>query len=193
MLSGPCDPLWLIKPSCTTFTETKTVIVDLAGKPATGDFGWGFVTINVTRSNMLCLVGEQHGGLAYTLTLLPDEKMTICQSDRYHRTTSETKRYSVQTTFTQLASSLYQQRNANDTSKLIQVSNNQTQSSSASGGGGINLGVFSLSGGGASSSSSSSGSAADFATIVAARSPKEIERAKRREYNLKIMKGEDGE
>jgi thermitase len=150
------------------FTETRTSVQSLAAKPATSDLGRGFVTVNVTYSHKLCLVGKQHGGLAYTLTLLPGEKMTLYQSDRYRRTTSETERFSVQTTFAQFASALYQQQNSNDSSSLIQVLNNQSQSSSSSGGGGINLGIFSIGGGGGSSSSSSSGSAVDLGTQASA-------------------------
>src|SRR5271154_6445684 len=114
-------------------------IVGLTGGPATGDFGRGFVTIKVTYAHTLCLIGKQHGGLPYTLTLLPGEKMTLYQSDRYRRTTSEDSRYSVQTTFAQFVSALYQQQKTNDSSQLTQVLNNQSQSSSSSSGGGFNL------------------------------------------------------
>jgi hypothetical protein len=165
---SPCDPPWRKGPSCITFSETKTAVVPLASGPATGDFGRGSVTINVTYTHMICLVGKQHGGLAYTLTLLPGEKMTLYQSDRYRRTTSDTERFSVQTTFSQFVSSLYQQQNANDSSKLLQVLNSQTQNSSDSGGGGVNLGLFSIGGSGASSSSSSGSSAADLSTQASA-------------------------
>jgi hypothetical protein len=161
---SPCDPDWLAKPGCTTFTETKRSVIDLDGNPATADVVRGFVTISVTYTHTLCLKGKQHGGLAYTLTLLPGEKMTLYQSDRYRRTTSETERYSVQTTFSQFLSALYQQQNANDTSALSQVLNNQTQSSSASGGGGVNFLGFSLGGSGGSSNSSSSSSVFDLST-----------------------------
>ncbi len=159
---APCDPAWITKPACITFTETKTSVVGLDGKAAAGDAARGFVIVNVTYTHTFCLVGKQHGGLAYTLTLLPGEKMTLYHSDRYRRTTTDTERYSVQTTFSQFLSALYQQQNSNDSSLLLQVLNNQTQSSSASGGGGINLGIVSFGGGGGSSSSSSSGSAVDF-------------------------------
>jgi hypothetical protein len=165
---SPCDPPWRTGPSCVTFTETKTSTVPLVGKPATGDFGRGFVTINVTYTHTLCLTAKQRGGLAYTLTLLPGEKMTLYQSDRYRRTTSETERYSVQTTFSQFVSALYQHQNSSDSSALVQVLNNQTQSSSASGGGGINLGIFNIGGGGGSSSSSSSSSGFDLSTQTSA-------------------------
>jgi len=165
---SPCDPPWRTGPSCTTFTETKTSTISLTGSPATNDLARATVTINVTYTHTLCLIAKQRGGLAYTLTLLPGEKMTLYQSDRYRRTTSDTERYSVQTTFSQFVSSLYQQQNSNDSSALIQVLNSQTQSSSASGGGGINLGIFSLGGSGGSSSSSSGSSAVDLSTQTSA-------------------------
>jgi thermitase len=161
---SPCDPAWLTKPSCSTYTETKTTVVSLAGRPAAVDLARGFVRINVTYTHSLCLVGKQHGPLAYTLTLLPGEKMTLYQSDRYRRTTTDTERYSVQTTFSQFLSALYQQQNANDSSALVQVLNNQSQSSSASGGGGVNILGFNLGGSGGSESSSGSSSALDVST-----------------------------
>ncbi len=165
---SPCDPPWRMGPACFTFTETKSSVVGLASGAKTNDFGRAFVTINVTYTHTLCLVGKQHGGLAYTLTLLPGEKMTLYQSDRYRRTTSETERYSVQTTFSQFVSALHQQQSSSDSSALIQVLNSQTQSSSASGGGGINLGIFSLGGSGGSSSDSSSSSAVDLSAQASA-------------------------
>jgi hypothetical protein len=158
---SPCDPPWRTGPSCVTFTETKTSTVPLVGKPATGDFGRGFVTITVTYTHTLCLTAKQRGGLAYTLTLLPGEKMTLYQSDRYRRTTSETERYSVQTTFAQFVSALHQQQNSNDSSFLKQVLNSQTQSSNSSSGGGFN--IFGL--GGASTSNSSSSGASSSSNV----------------------------
>ncbi len=74
---SPCDPARRTRLSCITFTETKTITVGLAGGVAATDIGRGSVTINVTYTHSLCLTGKQHGGLAYTLTLLPGEKMTL--------------------------------------------------------------------------------------------------------------------
>ena len=154
---SPCDPKWITKPGCTTFTETRTAVVDLANTPAATNISRGFVTITVTYAHTLCLVGKRHGGLAYTLTLLPGEKMTLYQSDRYRRTTTEDSRYSVQTTFAQFVSALYQQQTTSDSSQLQQVLNNTSQSSNSSSGGGFNL--FGL--GGASSSNNKSGSSSN--------------------------------
>ena len=143
-------------------------MLPLAGDKGTAELARGSVTVTVTYAHRICLVGKQHGGLAYTLTLLPGEKMTVYQSDRYRRTTSETERYSVQTTFAQFVSALYQQQNSSDSSALVQVLNNQSQSASASGGGGINLGIFSIGGGGGGSSSSSSSSAVNLSSQASA-------------------------
>jgi hypothetical protein len=166
---SPCDPPWRTGPNCITFTETKTSVVDLVGGPNIGDFGRGIITIRVTYTHTLCLTAKQRGGLAYTLTLLPGEKMTLYQSDRYRRTTSETQRYSVQTTFSQFVSALYQQQNSSDSSLLIQILNNQWQASSSSSGGGFNffgLGGASTSSG--NSSGSSSGTGIDLSTQTSA-------------------------
>jgi thermitase len=153
---SPCDPAWLAKPSCTIFTETKSSAIPLASTQAGTDAAQGVVLVNVSYEHRMCLTGKQHGGLAYTLTLLPGEKMTLYQSDRYRRTTSETERYSVQTTFAQFVSALYQQQNASDSSQLQQVLNSQTQSGNSSSS--VNVSLFGLGGGGGSSSKSGSGS-----------------------------------
>jgi hypothetical protein len=159
---SPCDPPWRTGPSCITFYETKTLVLPIIGSPAVGDFGRGTVTITVVYAHTLCLTAKQRGPLAYTLTLLPGEKMTLYQSDRYRRTTSETERFSVQTTFSQFVSAVHQQQTSSNSSALLQVLNSQTQSSSAGGGGGINLGLFSIGGSGGESSSSSSSSVTDL-------------------------------
>lgn len=163
---SPCDPPWRPGPSCITFTETKTSVFPLPVIPSSTDVGRGFVTVKVTYTHTLCLVAKQHGGLAYTLTLLPGEKMTLYQSDRYRRTTSETERYSVQTTFSQFVSALHQQQNSSDSSALTQLLNNQSQSVNVSAGGGL-FGLLGGPSGGASSSSSSS-SAVDFSSHASA-------------------------
>jgi hypothetical protein len=161
---SPCDPPWRTGSSCITFTETKTLQVPIAGSAATGDFGRGIVTITVTYTHTLCLTAKQRGALAYTLTLLPGEKMTLYQSDRYRRTTSETERYSVQAVFSQFTAAVHQQQSSNDSSSLSQVLNSQTQSSNSGASGGINLGLFSIGGGGGSSSSSTTTNVKDLST-----------------------------
>ena len=160
----PCDPPWRAKPSCIAFTETKTVVVDLPSTARTKDFPRAQVIISVTYEHRLCLVGKQHGGLAYTLTLLPGEKATLYQSDRFRRTTSETARFSVQTTFAQFTSALHQQRNTNDSSALTEVLNSTSGGTATAGGLGVAtpLGVFGTVSG--SENSSSSSTTKDLAT-----------------------------
>ena len=155
---SPCDPAWRTKPTCLIFNETRSVTLPLGVDDPVGAFARGRIVVNVTYAHSLCLIGKQHGGLAYTLTLLPGEKMSLYQSDRYRRTTSETERFSVQTTFSQFVSAVHQQQNSKDSSALQQVLNSQTSSTNVGASGGINLGLFSLGGSGGSSSSSSSSS-----------------------------------
>jgi thermitase len=161
---SPCDLPWRTGPSCITFTENKVLQVPITGSATTGDFGRGVVTITVTYTHTLCLTAKQRGPLAYTLTLLPGEKMTLFQSDRYRRTTSETERYSVQSTFAQFTSAVHQQQTSNDSSSLQQVLNSQTNSSNVGGGGGINLGIFSIGGSGGESSTSTTTNVKDLST-----------------------------
>ena len=140
------------------------MILPIGADDTVAAFARGRIVISVTYAHSLCLIGKQHGGLAYTLTLLPGETMNLYQSDRYRRTTSETERYSVQTTFSQFVSALHQQQNSKDSSALQQVLNSQTSSANAGASGGVNLGIFSLGGSGGASSSSSSSSVDSLAT-----------------------------
>ncbi len=161
---SPCDPAWRTKPTCIVFNETRSVTLPLGNEDPAAVFARGRIVVNVTYAHSLCLVGKQHGGLAYTLTLLPGEKMNLYQSDRYRRTTSETERYSVQTTFSQFVSAVHQQQNSKDSSALQQVLASQTSSTNVGASGGLNLGLFSLGGSGGSSSSNSSSSIDSLAT-----------------------------
>jgi len=164
---SPCDPAWRPGPSCIAFTETKTIEVPFT--PSHTDAGRVFVTVSVTYTHSLCLVGKQHGSLAYTLTLLPGEKFTLYHSDRYRRVTSESERFSVQTTFSQFVSALYQQQNSKDSTALNQVLNNQTSNWNASGSAGVSLfGLVSIGGGGGGGGTSSSSSLSSLSTQSAA-------------------------
>jgi hypothetical protein len=130
---SPCDPPWLTGPACIVFTETRTANAPVkSSKPSTNDAGRIIIAISVTYTHDMCLVGKQHGGLAYTLTLLPGEKMTIYHSDKFRRTTSDSARVSSQTTFAQFAASLFQLNTSNDSSSLSNVLNNTASSSSSS-------------------------------------------------------------
>src|SRR5262249_6208940 len=110
---APCDPPWVKGAACINFTTTRRVTLPLSGRPTTNDIRRAAILITIVYSHHLCLTGKQHGGLAYTLTLLPGEKMTLLQSDRHRRTTSETERFSIQTTFSQFVSALHQQSTSN--------------------------------------------------------------------------------
>ena len=159
---SPCDPPWLSGPSCTTFTETRSSTLPLAFPPRGGE-ARGVANVWVTYTHTLCLIGKQHGGLAYTLTLLPGEKMTLYHSDRYRRTTSETARFSVQTTFAQFVSALYQQQTSNSSGSLQQVLSNGTIGATSGESLGVNLfGLFSASSSGTSGASSTTGSASSL-------------------------------
>ena len=164
---SPCDPAWRTKSTCITFNETRSATLPLGSEDTVAAFARGRIVVTVIYAHSLCLVGKQHGGLAYTLTLLPGEKMNLYQSDRYRRTTSETERYSVQTTFAQFVSAVHQQQNSKDSSALQQVLNSQTSSTNVGASGGINLGLFSLGGNAGSSSSSSSTSLDSLSTQTA--------------------------
>lgn len=157
---SPCDPPWRIEPACITFNETKTAVFPLTSGPSLRDGGRGTITVHVSYAHRLCLVGKQHGALAYTLTLLPGETMTLYQSDRHRRTTSETARFSSQTSFSQFVSAVYQQNTSQDSSVLVQLLNNQSQSSTSSVSGGISIPLFGGVGGSSGSSKASSSSAA---------------------------------
>jgi hypothetical protein len=166
---SPCDPPWQAGPSCLTYFQTVDTSYTLAGgKPTVAGAQRGEIEVQIVYQHKLCLVGKQHGGLAYTLTLLPGEKVTLYHSDRFRRTTTEDARYSVQTTFSQFVSALFQTAQSNDTSLLSQVLNSSSSSDSSSGGGGIQIPFLGGIGGSGSSNSSTSGSSAATISVDAA-------------------------
>ncbi|MFZ3360500.1 MAG: hypothetical protein WCA56_24735 [Xanthobacteraceae bacterium] len=59
---SPCDPAWRVKPSCVTFTETKTSVTTLDGKSATSDAARGFVIVNVTYTHTFCSSASSRAG-----------------------------------------------------------------------------------------------------------------------------------
>ena len=91
--------------------------------------------------------------------------MTLHHSDRYRRTTSETDRFSVQTTFSQFVSALHQLQTTDNSSFFSQVLASQTHGSTTSTGNGFNLfGLLGASTSAGSTSSSSTSSARGFST-----------------------------
>lgn len=155
---SPCDPAWGKELPCLYYNQTLTEFFNLEGQPVSDNDSREYIEVVLTLQHSLCLVGKQHGGLAYTLTLLPGEKMTLYHSDRYRRTTTEDSRYSVQTTFNMFTSALFQAQSSNDFSAVNQVLNNSASSSGGGGGLSVNLGIVSFGGGGGGGSSNNSSS-----------------------------------
>jgi hypothetical protein len=154
---SPCDPPWRPDAQCFFWYESKFFRQPI-GRAAQG--GSKFTAVlaaqvniefQITYQHKLCLLGKQHGGLIYTVTLLPGEKLTLYHSDRYRRITSVQDRYSIRTTFMQFLSAVHQAR---VTSTFDQLSDRLAKASTASSvsvGGGLG-GLLGLPSGGGSSS-----------------------------------------
>jgi len=113
---SPCDPPWRPDENCIYWYETKFFRVPLRRDqtPATVFVPrTNFIEFRITYEHKLCLLGKQHGPLLYTQTLLPGERVTLYHSDRYRRITTETDRFSVQTTFMQYLSLVHEARTTN--------------------------------------------------------------------------------
>jgi Subtilase family len=148
---SPCDPPWRPDESCFYWYETKIFRLPLEQEniPQPGSVSEllgladristikNFIEFRITYEHKLCLLGKQHGPLLYTQTLLPGEKVTLYHSDRYRRVTSETNRFSVQTTFSQFLSAIHQARVTNSFEALAERLSNDKTSSSISFGGGL--------------------------------------------------------
>jgi thermitase len=163
---SPCDPPWRPGEQCFYWYETKFFRVpiesDKVGQPpAASDtlaalersllaVRQNFIEFRITYEHKLCLLGKQHGPLLYTQTLLPGEKVTLYHSDRYRRVTSETNRFSVQTTFAQYLSTIHQARVTNTLDALADRLSTEKGGSSISVGGGL-FGFLGGPSGGASS------------------------------------------
>ncbi len=139
---SPCDPPWRPDEQCMSWYETRYFRVPIArgdNTPATTAFvaARDFIEFRIAYEHKLCLLGKQHGPLLYTQTLLPGEKAILYHSERYRRITSETDRFSVQTTFLQFLSAVHQARVTNTldalSDRLVEIKGN----SSASVGGGL--------------------------------------------------------
>lgn len=109
---SPCDPPWRPDEQCMVWYETKLFRAPIgrADNVAFAAVLSNFIEFRITYEHRLCLLGKQHGPLLYTQTLLPGEKVTLYHSDRYRRITTETDRFSVQTTFLQFLSAVHQAR-----------------------------------------------------------------------------------
>ncbi|SRR6266542_867896 len=138
---SPCDPPWRPDEQCLYWYETKFFRVPLGrdNVPAAATFvgATNFIEFRITYEHKLCLLGKQHGPLLYTQTLLPGEKVTLYHSDRYRRITTETDRFSVQTTFMQFLSLIHEARTTNTLELLADRLSSEKGSSSVSVGGGL--------------------------------------------------------
>ncbi len=137
---SPCDPPWQTGEQCMVWYEQKFFRVPIVNRDgvATVDFARGlFIEFRITYEHRLCLIGKQHGPLAYTVTLLPGEKVNLYHSDRYRQVTSSEQRFSVQTTFMQYFSAVHQARVTNTTDSLKESLSNIKGSTSVSVGGGL--------------------------------------------------------
>ena len=136
---SPCDPPWRKDEQCIYWYETRYFKVPLHfdNQPGAADLGRIYIEFRVIYEHKLCLLGKQHGPLLYTQTLLPGEKVTLYHSDRYRRITTETNRFSVQTTFTHFLSLVHEARSTNTMEFLADKLSSEKGSVSGSFGGGL--------------------------------------------------------
>jgi thermitase len=150
---SPCEPPWRPDEQCLFWYETRFFRVPLGrgNDPAGATFAnlSNFIEFRITYEHKLCLLGKQHGPLLYTQTLLPGEKVTLYHSDRYRRITTETDRYSVQTTFMQFLSVVHEARSTGTIDILSDRLSSVKGASSVSVGGGL-AGLLGLPSGSAS-------------------------------------------
>ena len=109
---SPCDPPWRPDQQCLVWYETRFLRVPLGREqqPTAAAFLREYVEFRITYAHRLCLLGKQHGGLLYTVTLLPGEKVTLYHSDRFRQITSVEERFSLQTTFSEYLSIVHEAR-----------------------------------------------------------------------------------
>jgi Subtilase family len=154
---SPCDPPWRPDEQCFFWYESKFFRQPIGrARQAGTEFTTTApaqinIEFQITYQHKLCLLGKQHGGLIYTVTLLPGEKLTLYHSDRYRRITSVQDRYSVRTTFMQFLSAVHQARVTSTFDQLSDRLTNASTSSSVSVGGGLG-GLLGLPSGDAKSS-----------------------------------------
>lgn len=142
---SPAGPDWLPFNHCFHIYEFRTF--RLAGNNEA-------VEIRVKYDHALCMKGRKQGPLAYTLTLLPQEEITLFHYERHRRVTSASARFSERTSFYDFSQKV-SGRFSSDASREVDEKNS-TQGSVSGGGGGFSIGIISFGGGGGSMSSSSS-------------------------------------
>ena len=152
---SPCDPPWRPDEQCMYWYEVRFFKVPLIRNPDNAGIAdlRAYIEFRITYEHKLCLLGKQHGPLLFTQTLLPGEKVTLYHSERYRRITSETDRFSVQTTFMQYLSAVHEARSTNSLEVLADKVSSEKGSSSVSVGGGL-AGLLGLPSGSASKQTS---------------------------------------
>ncbi|HET9345037.1 MAG TPA: hypothetical protein VFO05_04975 [Candidatus Limnocylindrales bacterium] len=137
---SPCDPPWLPEESCLFYYDTRILRRPIDREqvpPGVMDRLQPSIEFRITYEHRICRKGKQHGPLLYTVTLLPGEKVNLYHSERYRRTTSETERFSVATTFMQFTSAIHQSRVTNSFSALNDALVSVKTGTSVSVGGGL--------------------------------------------------------
>ena len=162
---SPCDPPWLSDEQCMIWYEYRYFRAPLQNRDNEPRLmvinNVPMVEFRVTYQHKMCLLGKQHGPLLYTVTLLPKEKITLYHSDRYRRVTSETARFSMQTTFMQFLSVIHQ---AHVTGTFDQLSDKLT-SVKADASGTASTGIAGVLFGGGSTSVAASTSTTDHTSL----------------------------
>ena len=107
---GPCDPPWRDDEQCSVWYETRFFHAPLTRdrKDQTDRAVREYIEFRITYEHRLCRLGKQLGPLLYTVTLLPGEKVTLYQSERFAQITSVEDRFSVETTFTGFLSRIHE-------------------------------------------------------------------------------------
>ena len=146
---GPEPVPWLPWQHCFKFYEFRYGFIPL-NKDVPGT-NVGRVEIRIRYEHALCLMGRKQGPIVHSLTLLPKEEIKIYEYDRYRRSTSETSRFSVRTSFFTMTQHVQDAYSNTKTDAGASVSTKS--GASVEGGGGIDLGIISF-GGGASASTS---------------------------------------
>lgn len=135
---SPCDPPWRADDQCMFWYESRFFRAPLRGEGGrTGLAVANYIEFRIDYQHQLCLLGKQHGPLLFTQTLLPGEKVTLYHSERYRRISTETDRFSVQTTFMQFLSAVHQAQTTNSVSTLSDRLGNVKANTSVSVGGGL--------------------------------------------------------
>jgi hypothetical protein len=166
---SPCDPPWRPDEHCLVWYDERVLRLPIAvgnqGRATTGFAAAAarqVLEFKITYEHRLCLLGKQHGPLAYTTTLLPGESVRLYHSERYRRITSAQQRYSVQTTFMQFLSVVHRARVSNSLDALSSQLESDKSSSSESSAGGF---FFGLVGGGRSGSEQESSSSSSHTAV----------------------------